>query len=168
MIRKSHAYCLPIGTSLTITTPAIVNGTKGPYMGVAPVGLMEGIGATHGDLLNSTGRQNILPSIRQIFESLPVVHLDYRENPCYAAAAKYAYHCYRRNSRGVYLSNRDMAHDLKRLVFSMRCTYQQLARKCNKKRAFLLTILEYDWLIVPPPLDINIGYSILRTWRMKL
>ncbi|GFR96079.1 hypothetical protein ElyMa_006289000 [Elysia marginata] len=90
------------------------------------------------------------------------------QNPCYYQAPKKAYTCFRRYGRRLEHGSTGLAYLLKRKASSMRCTFRSLARICPKERAFLLTVMEFDWMIVPPPLDVNIGYFLHRAWRSKL
>lgn len=183
MIRKSHSYCLKTdGRSKTPywsfqenfnTTTA----RPGPGVGqqevknVAPTGLMEGVGAVSSRTHRAQAdpdQNRIEPRLLNIFKKLPLVHLDYRTNPCYYQAPKSVYSCYRRNTMRPRKKTSALALRLKRKASSMRCTFRSLARMCPRKQAFLITVMEYDWMVVPPPLDVNIGYFLLRAWRTKL
>ncbi|RUS78129.1 hypothetical protein EGW08_014102 [Elysia chlorotica] len=178
MVQKSDSFCLK-QNNREKTTPSFsiqnetnsTGTTEQPFMNVAPTGLMEGIGAISLRTKKAKfdpGQYSVSPVILKILQSLPLEHLDYSQNPCYYQAPIKAYRCYRRYSRHVGRNSSDFAYMLKRKASSLRCTFRSMARICPKKRAFLLTIMEFDWMIVPPALDINVGNLLYRAWRMKV
>ncbi|KAK3713266.1 hypothetical protein RRG08_043848 [Elysia crispata] len=177
MIGRSDSYCLkkkkirrsPVRSF--VQDSKVNSTTEVTPMNVAPTGLMEGIGATSLRAKSETfdpGQNRIVPRLSKILKRLPLEHLDYSQNLCYYKAPLKAYRCYRRYSRHLGQTSNDLAYRIKRKASSLRCTFRSMAKVCSKNRAFLLTIMEYDWMIVPPPLDVNIGYVLYRAWSMKL
>lgn len=102
---------------------------------------------------------------KDMYYNISMESLNYRENECYREAPVRAYPCMRR-----YLDvnqNRDRKETMKRILSSVRCTFRKLQRKCGRDSALLLTTLEYDWVIIPPALGINVSDTLITIANIK-
>ncbi|CAL1548298.1 unnamed protein product [Lymnaea stagnalis] len=105
--------------------------------------------------------------IKSTFANLSTEELDYRLNACYREAPGKTYHCVRR-SLGVAGKRPERKESMKRILASFRCSFRKLSRDCPRDTAFLLTTMEYDWLIIPPALGFNISDVLFTASNIKL
>ncbi|CAG5115794.1 unnamed protein product [Candidula unifasciata] len=105
--------------------------------------------------------------IKDIYNNLPEEALNYRTNQCYKEAPITAYPCIKRYLN-VKKPPKDKRETMKKILSSFRCTYRKLLRKCSRSTALMLTTLEYDWLLIPPALGINVSDTLLTVARIKV
>ncbi|BFZ11796.1 hypothetical protein BsWGS_14835 [Bradybaena similaris] len=109
---------------------------------------------------------NVRDVIKDIYSSLPLEDLNYRANECYREAPTKTYACLKRYLN-VSKPPKDKRESMKKILSSFRCTYRRLIRKCGRSSALMVTTLEYDWLILPPALGINVSDTLLTVARLQ-
>ncbi|XP_035826583.1 uncharacterized protein LOC118477943 [Aplysia californica] len=103
-------------------------------------------------------KTEVKEQIKQKLSAIPRIEVNPRAQ-CYRQAARKSYTCVKR-----YVDHRHLepSQKAKTVMASLPCTYDGLKDICPQGEALFYTILNYDWLVLPPALGVNVSDTLLR------
>ncbi|CAG5115793.1 unnamed protein product [Candidula unifasciata] len=105
--------------------------------------------------------------IENMYSSLPTERLDYKKNECYRIAASKQYSCIKK-FLNVGAPPNDKQNIMRQTLQSLPCLFKELRSKCSQGTSLLLATLQYDSLIIPPALGINVSEILLTVANLRV